>query len=112
MVDASKRITNAHPSPNGERVVFSARGDIFTLPSEKGITFNLTTTSDAHEREASWSPDGKWIAYLSDKTGEYEIYIQPHDGSSPAIQLTSGINNYIYTLNGRPTAKRFFLATV
>ncbi len=110
MVDASKRITNAHPSPNGERVVFSARGDIFTLPSEKGITFNLTTTSDAHEREASWSPDGKWIAYLSDKTGEYEIYIQPHDGSSPAIQLTSGINNYIYAIEWSPDSKKILFS--
>jgi len=110
MVDASKRITNAHPSPNGERVVFSARGDIFTLPSEKGITFNLTTTSDAHEREASWSPDGKWIAYLSDKTGEYEVYIQPHDGSSPAIQVTSGINNYIYNIEWSPDSKKILFS--
>ncbi|HDP75432.1 MAG TPA: protease [Bacteroidales bacterium] len=106
MVDASKRITNADLSPNGERVVFSARGDIFTLPSEKGITYNLTATSDAHERAATWSPNGKWIAYLSDKTGEYEVYIQPQDGSAPATQVTSGINSYIYGIKWSPDSKK------
>ncbi len=96
--DASKRITNYSLSPNGERIVFSARGDIFTVPSEKGITRNLTNSSGAHDREAVWSPDGKWIAFLSDKTGEYEIYIQQHDGSTPAQQITSGGNTYLYGL--------------
>lgn len=110
MVDAGKRITNADLSPNGERVVFSARGDIFTLPSEKGITCNLTATSDAHEREATWSPDGKWIAYLSDKTGEYEIYIQPQDGSAPATQVTSGINNYIFSIKWSPDSKKILFS--
>lgn len=110
MVDASNRITNADLSPNGERVVLSARGDIFTLPSEKGITYNLTATSDAHERVATWSPDGKWIAYLSDKTGEYEIYIQPQDGSSPATQVTSGINNYIFGIEWSPDSKKILFS--
>jgi len=110
MVDASNRITNADLSPNGERVVLSARGDIFTLPSEKGITYNLTATSDAHERVATWSPDGKWIAYLSDKTGEYEIYIQPQDGSSPATQATSGINNYIFGIEWSPDSKKILFS--
>lgn len=110
MVDAGKRITKADLSPNGERVVFSARGDIFTLPSEKGITYNLTATSDAHEREATWSPDGKWIAFLSDKTGEYEIYIQPQDGSAPATQVTSGINNYIFSIKWSPDSKKILFS--
>ncbi len=110
MVDASNRITNADLSPNGERVVLSARGDIFTLPSEKGITYNLTATSDAHERVATWSPDGKWIAYLSNKTGEYEIYIQPQDGSSPATQVTSGINNYIFGIEWSPDSKKILFS--
>ncbi len=110
LVDASKRINRIDLSPNGERVVFSARGDIYTLPSEKGITYNLTSSSDAHEREATWSPDGKWIAYLSDKTGEYEVYIQNQDGSAPATQLTSGINNYIYTIKWSPDSKKILFS--
>ncbi|HOU74215.1 MAG TPA: PDZ domain-containing protein [Tenuifilum sp.] len=110
LVDASKRITNADLSPNGERVVFSARGDVYTLPSEKGITYNLTASSDVHEREATWSPDGKWIAYLSDKTGEYEVYIQPQDGSMPATQVTSGINNYIFGIEWSPDSKKILFS--
>lgn len=110
LVDASKRITNADLSPNGERVVFSARGDVYTLPSEKGITYNLTASSDIHEREATWSPDGKWIAYLSDKTGEYEVYIQPQDGSMPATQVTSGINNYIFGIEWSPDSKKILFS--
>jgi len=110
LVDASKRITNADLSPNGERVVFSARGDVYTLPSEKGITYNLTATSDVHEREATWSPDGKWIAYLSDKTGEYEVYIQPQDGNSPAVQITSGINSYIFGIEWSPDSKKILFS--
>lgn len=110
LVDASKRITNADLSPNGERVVFSARGDVYTLPSEKGITYNLTGSSDVHEREATWSPDGKWIAYLSDKTGEYEVYIQPQDVSMPATQVTSGINNYIFGMEWSPDSKKILFS--
>ena len=64
---------------------FSARGDIFTVPAESGITRNLTRSSGAHDRNATWSPDGKHIAYVSDASGEYEIYIQPQDGSGAPI---------------------------
>ncbi|MCB9002346.1 MAG: PD40 domain-containing protein [Bacteroidales bacterium] len=105
-VDASKHIREADLSPNGERVVLSARGDIFTLPAEKGITKNLTNSSDAHDREGTWSPDGKYIAYVSDKSGEYEVYIQPQDGSKPATQITSGTNNYIFNITWSPDSKK------
>jgi len=104
--DASKNIFAANISPNGERVVFSARGDVFTVPAEKGITRNLTQSSDAHDRDAKWSPDGKYIAYISDKSGEYEIYIQNQDGSTGAIQITNGINNYIFDFEWSPDSKK------
>jgi tricorn protease len=61
-------------SPKGERALFVARGDIYTLPIEKGPTRNLTQSSDAHEKWARWSPDGKKIAYISDKSGEEEVW--------------------------------------
>ncbi|HON18819.1 MAG TPA: PDZ domain-containing protein [Salinivirgaceae bacterium] len=105
-VDASKRISNVDLSPDGERVVFSARGDIFTLPRESGITRNLTKTSNAHEREGFWSPDGKWIAYLSDQSGEYEIYIQAHDGKTPAQKITSNNSTYLYSIQWSPDSKK------
>ncbi len=104
--DASENIFNGDVSPNGERVVFSARGDIYTVPSEKGITRNLTQSSDAHDRSAAWSPDGKYIAYLSDKSGEYEIYIQSQDGSSDPIKLTDGADTYKFSIQWSPDSKK------
>ncbi|HXZ20830.1 MAG TPA: S41 family peptidase [Candidatus Acidoferrales bacterium] len=75
-------------SPKGERAVFVARGDIFTAPIEKGPTRNLTNSSNAHDREASWSPDGAKIAFISDMTGEEEIYLIDQDGAGKPEQLT------------------------
>jgi tricorn protease len=103
--DASKNIQNVDISPDGQRLVFSARGDIFSVPAETGITRNLTTTSGIHERSAEWSPDGKHIAFISDKSGEFEIYIQAQDGSSEAIQLTKGADTYYFSLEWSPDSK-------
>jgi tricorn protease len=77
-------------SPKGERAVFSARGDIFTVPIEKGGVRNLTRSSGAHDRFPTWSPDGRWIAYMSDQSGEDEVWIVAQDGSTQPQQLTSG----------------------
>jgi tricorn protease len=104
--DASKSITNAELSPDGKRIVFSARGDVFSVPSEEGITRNLTESSDAHDREAVWSPDGKYIAYLSDKSGEYEIYLETQDGSAEPVQLTSNADTYKFTIRWSPDSKK------
>ncbi|HNT40790.1 MAG TPA: protease, partial [Tenuifilaceae bacterium] len=106
LVDAGKSIRSMDLSPNGERVVFSARGDVFTLPAESGITRNLTQSSDAHDRNAAWSPDGKYIAYISDKSGEYEIYLQAQDGASAPVQLTTNTNNYIFNIEWSPDSKK------
>ena len=62
-------------SPSGKRAVFDARGDIFTVPAEKGITYNLTRTQGVREMYPVWSPDGSSIAYISDETGNWEIYV-------------------------------------
>lgn len=104
--NASKLIRNADLSPNGERVVFSARGEIFSAPSKKGITYNLTQSSGIHEREAVWSPDGKLIAYLSDKSGEFEVWVEPQDGSLPAKQITQGADTYYFNLTWSPDSKK------
>lgn len=104
--DASKSIRNANLSPDGKRVVFSARGDVFSVPAEEGITRNLTESSGAHDREASWSPDGKYIAYLSDQSGEYEIWMEPQDGSGEAVQLTTGADTYKFRISWSPDSKK------
>lgn len=79
-------------APGGKRAAFIARGDVFSIPAEKGPTRNLTNSPGARERGVQWSPDGKYISYLSDATGEYEIYIAPQDGSAPPTQITTGGN--------------------
>ena len=76
-------------SPKGERALIVARGDVFTAPVEKGSPRNLTNSSTAHDRVAAWSPDGAKIAYVSDQTGEEEIWIVAQDGATPAEKLTS-----------------------
>ncbi len=103
--DASKNIQYADISPDGQRLVFSARGDVFTVPSEEGITRNLTQTSGIHERSAVWSPDGKYIAYMSDKSGEFEIYIHKQDGSEEAVQITEGADTYYFNMKWSPNSR-------
>ena len=76
-------------SPKGERALFAARGDIFTAPIEKGPTRNLTHSSGAHDKWPRWSPDGSQIAFISDMSGEEELYVVPQDGTGkPAAQIT------------------------
>jgi len=73
-------IRDAAISPSGARAVFEYRGEIITLPAEKGDPRNITNTTGANERSPSWSPDGEFIAYFSDSSGEYELNIKSQDG--------------------------------
>ena len=93
-------------SPKGERVLFCARGEIFTAPVEKGPTRNLTHSSGAHDKWPRWSPDGSRIAFISDKSGEEEVWVVAQDGSSPPEQLTSGGKAMRYTPEWAPDGKR------
>ena len=104
--DATRFFGSVTPSPDGNRLVATARGDIFTVPVKEGITRNLTSSSNAHDRDGSWSPDGKWIAYLSDASGEYEIYIIKQDGSEPAVQLTTNADTYKFDIGWSPDSKK------
>ena len=73
-------IRNVGISPSGARAVFEFRGEIVTVPAEKGDVRNLTASPGAHERSPEWSPDGSRVAYFSDASGEYELHVAPHDG--------------------------------
>ncbi|MBC8031843.1 MAG: PD40 domain-containing protein [Pyrinomonadaceae bacterium] len=93
-------------SPKGERALFNARGDVFTAPIEKGPTRNLTHSSGAHDKWPSWSPDGSRIAFISDMSGEEELYIAPQDGLKPAEQITRGGKAMRYQPEWAPDGKR------
>jgi tricorn protease len=86
--NVSNLITDFDIAPDGKRAVFSARGDIYTVPAKEGSIRNLTRTPGIREKYAAWSPDGRWIAYMSDRTGEDELYIAPQDGLGPEQRIT------------------------
>jgi tricorn protease len=86
-VRGARYIRNASLSPTGARAVFEFRGEIVTVPAEKGDTRNLTNTTGAHERSPAWSPDGKSIAYFSDESGEYEMHIRSQDGKGEVRKI-------------------------
>lgn len=104
-VAAGNLIFSYNLSPKGERALFEARGDIFTAPIEKGPVRNLTNSSGAHDKSPAWSPDGSQIAFISDKSGEEEIYVISQDGSKPAEQLTSGGKAMRYAPAWSPDSK-------
>jgi len=104
--NVSKWITEFDLSPSAKRAVFAARGDLFTVPAENGDPRNLTNTPGARERNPVWSPDGKWIAYLSDKSGEYEIHVCGSDGRTPDRQVTKGGGTFRYAPKWSPDSKK------
>src|SRR5215203_4214865 len=112
-VAAADQIEDAALSPKGERVVFTARGDIFNAPIEKGVTRNLTRTSGQHDKWARWSPDGRKIAFLSDRSGEEELYLIDalgDPGKGKPEQLTSGGKAMRYNPDWSPDGKRIAFA--
>ncbi|MFI4853372.1 MAG: PDZ domain-containing protein [Phycisphaerales bacterium JB065] len=108
MIDFSNYMAGGSVSATGKQVVTEARGDIWTLPAEegKGIARNLTRTSGAAERNPIWSPDGRWIAYVSDETDEYEVYVTQSDGKGETRQLTSGGNYWRYLSTFSPDSEK------
>ena len=105
IVNVKDKITSYGIAPDGKRALFTGRGDIFTVPKEKGNIVNLTKNPGAHDRSAVWSPDGKWIAFISDKSGEDEIYLVKPDGSD-MMQLTDDAQSYRYGLMWSPDSKK------
>jgi tricorn protease len=105
-VEAADFVESFGLSPNGERAVFGARGEIFTAPAKNGEPRNISMTPEAREIAVSWSPDGKSIAYLSDATGEYEIYLRAQDGKSPPRRLTSDGNIWRFAPVWSPDSKK------
>lgn len=104
--DVSSRMTNIAISPTGKRAVVEARGEIFTIPAEKGDIRNLTNSSGSAERDPAWSPDGKFISYFSDKSGEYKLVIEAQDGLSAPREIALPNPTHYYTPSWSPDSKK------
>ena len=103
---ADKAITAASVSPTGRRVVFEARGDVVTLPAERGAAINVTRSSGVADRYPRWSPDGKTIAYWSDRSGEYELTLRAADGTGVERKVTSLGRGFRYPPHWAPDNKK------
>jgi len=107
MKNVGKQIQRMTASPGGNRIAFEARGELFNVPMKEGFVLNLTNSSGAFDQNPSWSPDGKHIAYWSDKSGEYEIYLQSTRlQQEPARKLTQRNGGFGYNLYWSPDSKK------
>ena len=104
--DVTSRITSTRLSPTGRRVLAEARGEVFTVPAEKGDVRNLTHSSGSAEREPAWSPDGKWVSYFSDKSGENALVIESQDGIGPPREIPLQGPKHYYTPSWSPDSKK------
>ncbi len=99
-------IQSAGVSPTGKRAVFEARGDVFTVPAEFGAIVNVSRSSGVSERYPRWSPDGKTVAYWSDRSGEYELTLRPAEGGGPERKVTSLGAGFRYAPQWSPDNKK------
>jgi tricorn protease len=98
-------VLNADISPAGQRAVFEAHGDIFTVPAEKGDVRNITSSPGVANRDPAWSPDGRWIAFFSDESGEYELHLKDQKGLEPARVISLGNHGFYYSPTWSPDSK-------
>ena len=103
--DVTTRVSSLALSPTGKRAAVEARGEIFTVPAEKGDARNLTNASGSAERDPAWSPDGRSISWFSDAGGEYKLVIASQDGSSKR-EIALPEPSHYYTPEWSPDAKR------
>jgi len=100
------RISTARLSPTGARAIFEARGEILSVPAEKGDVRNLTNTVGVMERDPAWSPDGKWIAYFSDESGEYALHLRAQNGMGEVKKINLGSPTFYYAPTWSPDSKK------
>ncbi len=104
--NVEKMIRNFYISPDGKRALFEARGDIFSVPAEYGNIVDLTNSSGYAERFPAWSPDGRYAAYWSDRSGEYELYLKDFENPSTEKKMTSYGPGFRYHLYWSPDSKK------
>lgn len=101
-----RNLQDGNISPSGKRAVIQARGEIFTLPEEHGVVMNVSHSPGAAERHPAWSPDGKEIAYFSDRSGEYELTVRPADGTGVEERLTRLGPGFRYQIFWSPDSRK------
>lgn len=106
---AAQSIESFGISPTGARALFAARGEIFTVPAERGAPRDVSRTPGAHERYPAWSPDGQRIAYLSDASGEYRLHVRDQAGLEPPLVVDLGPGNFFYEPRWSPDGRRIAL---
>ena len=104
--DVTSRMTTMVLSPTGKRVAVESRGEIFTIPAEKGDVRNLSNSSGSAERDPAWSPDGKMLSYFSDKSGEYKVVIEAQDGITAPREIALPHPTHYYTASWSPDSKK------
>jgi tricorn protease len=107
-VNISQDIRNFNISPTGQRALFEARGEIFSVPKEKGEVRNISNSPGSHERYPAWSPDGKWISYLSDASGKYDLILKDQTGRKETVQIPLGSTTYYFDPIWSPDSKKLF----
>jgi len=104
--NVSRLVQSFNLSPDGNRAIIQARGDLFSVPAENGPVLDITNSSGVAERYPTWSPDGKYIAYWSDRSGEYELTLRDMENPSTEKKLTSYGPGYRYQIYWSPDSKK------
>src|SRR4029079_5555422 len=104
--DVTARMTNIALSPTGRRTLVQAPRGVFPIPVEKGDVRNLTHTSGSAERDPAWSPDGRFVSYFSDKSGEYKLVIESQDGLGTPREIALEKPTHYYTPAWSPDSKK------
>src|SRR5690554_2931097 len=107
-VDVSTQIRAYNISPTGQRALFESRGEIFTAPKEHGDVRNISDSPGSHERFPAWSPDGKWISYISDASGKYDLILKDQTGRKETVRIPLGSSTFYFDPTWSPDSKKLF----
>ncbi len=107
-VDMNANIRGYGISPTGQRAIFESRGEIFTVPKEKGDARNISNSPGTHERFPAWSPDGKWISYLSDAKGSYQLVLRDQEAKNDPVYIPLGKTTFYFQPTWSPDSKKLF----
>ncbi|MFD1769262.1 S41 family peptidase [Sphingobacterium suaedae] len=107
-IDMGKEIRSFTISPTGQRALFENRGEIFSVPKEKGDARNLSASPESHERFPAWSPNGKWISFISDKNGKYELVLRDQMAKDKPLHISLGETFFYFQPTWSPDSKKLF----